>query len=148
MVYWRRPWQPTPAFLPGESHGQRSLAGYSPKGRKESTMTEYTHVQVPGLLDRLSIWKQLGPYFHTAMVWALLAVFHYSQLACLFRVLMWPPKHLIYILILRFCLYFPPSFLESVILFLLEYSSFTKGARGSVLKNLPATRETWVQPPG
>ena len=27
---WRREWQPTPVFLPGESHGQRSLAGYSP----------------------------------------------------------------------------------------------------------------------
>jgi len=27
---WRRGWQPTPVFLPGESHGQRSLAGYSP----------------------------------------------------------------------------------------------------------------------
>ena len=33
-------WQPTPAFLPGESHGQRSLAGYSPCGHKESDMTE------------------------------------------------------------------------------------------------------------
>ena len=30
---WRRKWQPTPAFLPGKSHGQRSLAGYSPLGR-------------------------------------------------------------------------------------------------------------------
>ena len=33
-------WQPTPVFLPGESHGQRSLVGYSPWGRKESGMTE------------------------------------------------------------------------------------------------------------
>ena len=32
---WRRPWQPTPVFLPGESHGQRSLAGHSPSGCKE-----------------------------------------------------------------------------------------------------------------
>ena len=32
--------QPTPVFLPGESHRQRSLAGYSPWGRKESDMTE------------------------------------------------------------------------------------------------------------
>ena len=31
---WRRAWQPTPVFLSGESHGQRSLAGYSPWGRK------------------------------------------------------------------------------------------------------------------
>ena len=32
--------QPTPVFLPGESHGRRSLVGYSPRGRKESNMTE------------------------------------------------------------------------------------------------------------
>ena len=32
-------WQPTPVFLPGESHGQRSWAGYSPWGPKESDMT-------------------------------------------------------------------------------------------------------------
>ena len=36
----RRKWQPTPVFLPGESHGQKSLAGYSPWGRKESDTTE------------------------------------------------------------------------------------------------------------
>ena len=35
-IPWRRKWQPTPVFLPGESHGQSSLVGYSPKGRKES----------------------------------------------------------------------------------------------------------------
>ena len=29
-ILWRRAWQPTPVFLPGESHRQRSLAGYSP----------------------------------------------------------------------------------------------------------------------
>ena len=39
----RRKWQPTPVFLPGESHGQRSLVGYSPRGRKESGMTERLH---------------------------------------------------------------------------------------------------------
>ena len=33
-------WQPTPVFLPGESHGERSLEGYSSQGRKESDMTE------------------------------------------------------------------------------------------------------------
>ena len=37
---WRRGWQPTPVFLPGESHGQRSLAGYRPWGRKESDMID------------------------------------------------------------------------------------------------------------
>ena len=33
---WRREWQLTPVFLPGEFYGQRSLAGYSPWGHKES----------------------------------------------------------------------------------------------------------------
>ena len=32
-------WQPTPVFLPGESHGQRSLAGHSPRGHKKSDTT-------------------------------------------------------------------------------------------------------------
>ena len=33
-----------PVFLPGESHGHRRLAGYSPRGRQESDVTEHTHV--------------------------------------------------------------------------------------------------------
>ena len=37
----RRKWQPTPIFLPGEFHGQRSLAGYSPWGGKESDTTKH-----------------------------------------------------------------------------------------------------------
>ena len=37
----RREWQPTPVFLPGECHGQRSLAGYSPWDCKESDMQKY-----------------------------------------------------------------------------------------------------------
>ena len=45
-VPWRRAWQPIPVFLPGESHGQRSLSGYSPWGGKESDTTEVTeHTQ-------------------------------------------------------------------------------------------------------
>ena len=38
----RRAWKTTPVFLPGESHGQKSLAGYSPWGLKESDTTEVT----------------------------------------------------------------------------------------------------------
>ena len=37
---WRRKWQPTPVFLPGKSHGQKSLVGYSPCGRKDLDMTD------------------------------------------------------------------------------------------------------------
>ena len=39
-IPWRRAWQPTPVFLPGESNRQRSLAGYSPWGHKESDTTK------------------------------------------------------------------------------------------------------------
>ena len=43
-IPWRRKWQPTPVFLPGQSHGQRSLVGYSPWGCKESDTTEQLHL--------------------------------------------------------------------------------------------------------
>ena len=39
-ILWRRSWQPTPVFLPGELHEQRSLAVSSPRGHKESGMTK------------------------------------------------------------------------------------------------------------
>ena len=39
-ISWRRAWPPTLVFLPGESHGQRNLAGYSPWGHKEWHTTE------------------------------------------------------------------------------------------------------------
>ena len=48
-IPWRRKWQPTPVFLPGKPHGQRSLAGYSPCDRTDSDTTEklgmHTHTQ-------------------------------------------------------------------------------------------------------
>ena len=48
-IPWRRARQPTPVFLPVESHGQKSLEGCSPQGLKELDMTEvtwHTHVQL------------------------------------------------------------------------------------------------------
>jgi len=48
-ISWRREWQPTPVFLPGEVHGQRSLEGYSLWGLKESDTTErltHTHTHI------------------------------------------------------------------------------------------------------
>ena len=53
-LLWRRKGQPTPVFLPGESHGQRSLAGYSPWGCKESDFTDQLSVSLR-LAYRLSI---------------------------------------------------------------------------------------------
>ena len=49
-IPWRREWEPTPVFLPGDSHGQRSLVNCRPWGRKELDTTErlthtHTHTQ-------------------------------------------------------------------------------------------------------
>ena len=44
---WRREWQPTPVFLLGKSHGQRSLVDYSPGGPKELDMTERLTLSLP-----------------------------------------------------------------------------------------------------
>ena len=46
-IPWRRAWQPTPVFLPGEPHGQGSLVGYSPRGCKESAMAERLSTALP-----------------------------------------------------------------------------------------------------
>ena len=63
-ISWRRKWQPTSVFLPGESHGQRSLVGYSPWGRKESDMTE-------GIEQRheKSIWGKCEKNFQGSRGW-------------------------------------------------------------------------------
>ena len=53
-ILWRRKWQPTPVFLPGESHGQRSLVGYRPWGHKSQTrLSNYTTIML--------LWRQLWP---------------------------------------------------------------------------------------
>ena len=47
-IPWRRKWHPTPVFMPGKSHGPRSLVGYSPWGRKESdTMSDFISFSTP-----------------------------------------------------------------------------------------------------
>ena len=52
---WRRNWHPTPILLPGKSHGQRSLVGYSPWGRKESDTTGQIYL-LTILLELLCPW--------------------------------------------------------------------------------------------
>ena len=49
MIPWRWKCQPTLVFLPGEFYGERSLAGYSPQGHKESDMTEQLTLHVYGI---------------------------------------------------------------------------------------------------
>ena len=55
-IPWRRTWQPIPVFLPGESHGQRSLVGYSPWGRKESE----NKWGLPWEIEGLGLYSQGG----------------------------------------------------------------------------------------
>ena len=52
---WRRAWQSTPVSLPGESPGQRSLAGYSPCGHKGSDMTEWLSTAA-----ETTFWRKLS----------------------------------------------------------------------------------------
>ena len=62
---WRRRQQPTPVFLPGESHWQRGLVGYSPWGHKESDTTEQLTLDVYFMgFDRshCSVSPIAGPY--------------------------------------------------------------------------------------
>ena len=63
-LFWRRKWQPTPVFLPGESHGQRSLVGCSPWGRTESDTTEAT-------------WQQQQQCFLLQFVSLTLVIYYY-----------------------------------------------------------------------
>ena len=57
-MHWRRKWQPTPVFLPGESHGWRSLEGYSPRGRKK---LEDVHNQILSCFIKLWWRRQWHP---------------------------------------------------------------------------------------
>ena len=59
-IPWRRKWQPTPVFLPGESHGWWSLVGHIPRGRKESDTTQ--RIVFQSLLSRTITW-QFCPFF-------------------------------------------------------------------------------------
>ena len=59
-IPWRRAWQLTPVFLPGESHGQRSLVGYSPWGCTESDMAEVTWHACTSPMNSLEIFFSSG----------------------------------------------------------------------------------------
>ena len=65
-IPWSRAWQPTPVFLPGELHGQRSLAGYSLWSRKELDLTEQLSLSVV-CLSHHSPLRSLLPFLHSRM---------------------------------------------------------------------------------
>ena len=54
-IPWRRKWQLTPVLLPGKSHGQKSLVGYGPWGRKESDTTERLHFHFQTMVEIMKI---------------------------------------------------------------------------------------------
>ena len=66
-IPWRRKWQSTPVFLPGESHGRKSLVGYSPRGRKESDTTEQLHLH---LQWQIGYWEwEKGVHQGDSLIW-------------------------------------------------------------------------------
>ena len=64
-IPWRRKWQPTPIFLPGKSHGQRSLVGYSPWGRKRVRHNFATKQQKNPICVCVCIYIYIYIYTHT-----------------------------------------------------------------------------------
>ena len=73
-IPWRRAWQPTPVFLPGESHGQRSLAGCNPLGRKDLDTTEATELAYkPSELDMTEVTQHTLRHFteYKVVFWSL-----------------------------------------------------------------------------
>ena len=78
FMHWRRKWQPTPVFLPGESQGRGSLVGCRLWGCTESDTTEATADNVKMhvlLLDRTALWTHLIPPFVVSMA---LSTFFFS----------------------------------------------------------------------
>ena len=74
---WRRERQPTPVFLPGESHGKRSLAGYSPWGCEDLNQTPYDYTvevtnkfKVLDLIDRVpeELWTEVCDIVQEAVI--------------------------------------------------------------------------------
>ena len=60
-IPWRRKWQPIPVLLPGKSHGQRNLVGYSPWGCKKSDITEQPHFHFSFFQGICLVVGLLGP---------------------------------------------------------------------------------------
>ena len=52
-THMHRKWQPSPVFLPGKFHGQRSLAGYSPSSREKLDVTEHAHTHTHAYTHRI-----------------------------------------------------------------------------------------------
>ena len=81
-IPWRRAWQPTPVFLPGESHGQRSLVGCSPQGHTGLDMTEVTQHAAPYIPSgpiTAVWWNHLPPGIHIVPMLCYAMLSHFSH---------------------------------------------------------------------
>ena len=120
-IPWRRAWQPTPVFLPGESRGQRSLAGYSPWGQKELDTTEWLStyaVSFPGLLSGEQGSRKLSSLHQSRVLCCLNKVFsHVNSLLFAVSCSLFP------LLFLRLSLLPPPQSCSLHILFPVLFSS-------------------------
>ena len=115
-IPWRREWQPALVFLPGESHGQRSLAGYSPWGHTESDTTEwlstYTYIAYSSLNIILFLIYKTIPK-HGIMQPCPAIYFWYLIIEC------WPLRclkgHAFLFLSIRTCRSYFDNFITSII---------------------------------
>ena len=92
-ISWRRKWQPTPVFLPGKSHGQRSLVGYSPWGHSvcsEDLRSLYlANFKQWALRFCMVGWKNFASVFHCTLSNKELEFFHKLDLYLLFTLCMY-----------------------------------------------------------
>ena len=89
-IPWRRVWQPTPVFLPGEFHGKSSLAGYSPWGHRESDTTEWLTLSSMSTLSIFScacwlfvyLWRNVCLYLLPIFDWIVCGFLSLSCISC------------------------------------------------------------------
>ena len=80
---WRRKWQPTPVFLPGKSHGWRSLAGCSPWGHKGTCLSDFTFTRpCSGFSSsHLTCWHRESKFTHCISLSCLFSLLFYNSLS-------------------------------------------------------------------
>ena len=78
-IPWRRKWQSTPVFLPGESHGQRSLAGYSPWGHSRTRLSDFTFTYA----ERYFMSKHFHPTVHSTLITLLFIIEYIYRYVCM-----------------------------------------------------------------
>ena len=81
-IHWKRKWQPTPVLLPGKSHDQRSMVGYSPWGCKESDTTESLHFRIMNVSVQ-NVQLNMEVVQQVAIIIVKITITHYHSELCL-----------------------------------------------------------------